>query len=53
MASQGHSRSWGHMERRQGTKQYYVILLSSFPKVPKTSHPKALKIDVFDYPYVV
>jgi len=25
-------------------------MLASFPKVPKTWRPKALKIDVFDYP---
>jgi len=28
-------------------------MLASFPKVPKTQRPKALKIDVFDYPTVV
>jgi len=25
-------------------------MLASFPKLPKTYRPKALKIDVFDYP---
>jgi len=28
-------------------------MLASFPKMPKTWRPKALKIDVFDYPTVV
>jgi len=28
-------------------------MLALFPKVPKTQCPKALKIDVFDYPIVV
>jgi len=28
-------------------------MLASFPKVPKTQRPRAMKIDVFDYPTVV
>jgi len=27
---------WGSMERRQGTKKYYMIILASFPKAPNT-----------------
>jgi len=30
-----------------------IIMLVSFPKVPKTQRPKVLKIDVFDCPTVV
>jgi len=28
-------------------------MLASFPKMPKTQRPKALKIDIFDYPIVI
>jgi len=55
MAIQSHSRShisWS-VEKRQGIKYYYIIMLALFPKVPKTQRPKALKIDVFDYGTIV
>jgi len=49
MAIQGHV-FWGQW--KGATRGwYYIIMLASFPKVPK--RPKVLKIDVSDYPTVV
>ena len=52
LTQNGHSRSCisGSVERRQGADT--IITLASFTKVPKTQRPKALQIEVFDYPTV-
>jgi len=36
----------------KATKDYHIIILALFPKVPKIQRPKALKLDVFDYPTI-
>jgi len=44
-AIQSHSRSriLGSVERRQGTKQYYIIILASFPGAEYIKRPKPRK----------
>ena len=39
--------------RRVRFHNKYIIMLALFPKVPKIQRPKALKIDIFDYPTVI
>ena len=41
------------VQRKGNNGLINIIMLASFPKVPKTYRPKVLKIDVFDYPTVV